>query len=73
MTRLSKDVNKTWLKSTLKEIKNIVNNHTFLVKEPEKGEPMTPSMYVYETKIQFDGSLDKLKLIIVVRRYMRNK
>ena len=35
--------------------------------EPEKGYPVTPYMDVYKAKIQSDGSLDKLKLIIVVR------
>ena len=30
-------------------------------------------MYVYKYKIQSDESLDKLKLIIVVRGYMQNK
>ena len=30
-------------------------------------------MDVYQAKIQSDGSLDKLKLIIVVRRYLKNK
>ena len=30
-------------------------------------------MDVYKAKIQSDGSLDKLKLIIVVRGYLQNK
>ena len=34
---------------------------------------MTPCMYVYKAKIQFDGSLDKLKLRIVVRGDPQNK
>ena len=50
-TRLSDDINKPWLKATLKEIKNIINNKTLLVKEPEKGEPVTPCMDVYKAKI----------------------
>ena len=36
------------------EIKNLINNHTFLVDEPEKVEPVTPCMHVYKTKIQYD-------------------
>ena len=67
VTRLSEDINKTWLKSTLKEIKILINNQNFLVQEPEKGESVTPCMDVYKTKIQSDGSLDKLKLIFVIR------
>ena len=33
----------------------------------KKGEPVTPWMYVYKEKIQSDGSLDKLKLRMLVR------
>ena len=32
----------------------------------EKGEPVTPCMDVYKAKIQSDGSIDKLKLGVVV-------
>ena len=41
--------------------------------KPDKGQPLTPCMYVYKTKIQSDASLEKLKLRIVVRRYFKNK
>ena len=34
---------------------------------------MTPCVDVYKTKIQSDGSLDKLKLRIVVRGDLHNK
>ena len=34
---------------------------------------MTPCMDVYKAKIQSDGSLDKLKLRIVVRGDLKNK
>ena len=30
VTRLPADVNKAWLKANLKEIKNIINNQTFI-------------------------------------------
>ena len=40
---------------------------------PHEGEPVTPCMDVYKAKIQSDGSLDKLKLRIVVRGYLQNK
>ena len=33
VTILSDDIKKPWIKSTLKEIKNQINNHTFLVQE----------------------------------------
>ena len=45
------DIKKPWLKANLKEIKNIINNQTFLVQEPEKGEPVTPCMGVEKDKI----------------------
>ena len=50
----------------MKKIKNLIKNQTFLVDEPEKGEPMTTCMDVYKAKIQSDVILDKFKLIIVV-------
>ena len=41
--------------------------------DPEKGYPVKPCMYVYMENIQSDGSLDKLKLRIVVRGEFHNK
>ena len=41
--------------------------------DTEKGDPVTPCMDVYKSKIQSDGSLDKLKLIIVVGGDLQNK
>ena len=51
----------------MKEIKNLINNQTFLVQDPGKYEPVTPYMDVYKAQIQSDGSIDKLKLRILVR------
>ena len=39
---------------------------------PREGYPVTPFMDVYKENIQYDGSLDKLKLIIVVREGFQN-
>ena len=41
--------------------------------EPEKGELVTPCMDVNKAKVQYDRSLDKLKLKIVVRGDLKNK
>ena len=41
--------------------------------DPDKGEPVTPCMDVYRPKIQSSGSLDRLKLRIVVRGNFQNK
>ena len=38
-----------------------------------KGDTVTPCMYVYKKKIQYDVSLDKLKLRIVVKGDLKNK
>ena len=66
--KLSDDKKKPWIKATQKEIKNLINNQTFPVEDPNKGKPVTPCMDVYKAKVQYDGSLDKLKLILLVRR-----
>ena len=73
MTKLSENIKKPWLKSTLKEIKNIISNQTFLIEDQNEGEPVTPCMDVYKVKIQSDGSLDKLKLRIVGTGDLQNK
>ena len=73
VTKLSENIKKPWLKATLKQIKNLINKQTFLIGDQNEGEPVTPCMDVYKAKIQSDGSLDKLKLRIVVRRDLRNK
>ena len=72
VTKLSENIKKPWLKATLMEINNITNNQTFLIEDQNKGEPVTPCMDVYKAKIQSYGSLDKLKLRIVVRGYLKN-
>ena len=59
VTKLSENIKKPWLKATLKGINNIINNQTVLIKYQNEGEPGTPCMDVYKSKIQYDGSLDK--------------
>ena len=50
MTIFSDDINKPWIKETTKEINNLINNQTFLVDDPEMGDPVTPCMDVYKEK-----------------------
>ena len=50
VTRLSEDIKKPWLKATLKDIQNLINNKTFLVQDLEKGKTATPCMDVYKAK-----------------------
>ena len=71
--KLSDDLKKPRIKATMKEIKNLINNNNFLVEYPEKYEPANPCMDVYKYKIQSDGSLDKIKLKILVREDLQNK
>ena len=73
VTKFSDDIKRPWLNKTQKEIKNLINNQNFLVQEPEKGEPVNPCMNFYKAKIKSDGSVDKLKLSIVVRGDLNNK
>ena len=73
MTRLSEYIKKPWIKETLKEMNDLINDQTFTVKNIEKGEPVTPCMDVYKSKIQFDGSIGKLEVRIVVIGYLQNK
>ena len=42
VTILSENINKPWLKATLKEIKNLINNQTFMIEDQKEGEPVTP-------------------------------
>ena len=67
VTKLSENIKKFWLKETLKEMNNLIKNHNFLIEDQNEGEPVTTCMDMYKAKIQSDGSLDKVKLIIVVR------
>ena len=60
--KLSDDINKPLLKTSLKEMNNLIKNQISFVEYPEKGEPVTPCMDVYKANIQSDGSLDKIKL-----------
>ena len=70
---MSENIRKPWLKETIKEIKNIINNQTLLIEDQNEGEPVTPFIDVYKANIQSGGSLDKLKLRIVVRGDFQNK
>ena len=49
--KLSANIQKPWIKATLKEINNLINNQTFLVEDQNEGEPVTPCMAVYTAKI----------------------
>ena len=44
--KLSENVRKPWLKATLKEIKNLINNQTLLIEDQNEGKPVTRCMDV---------------------------
>ena len=71
--RLPAEIRKPWLRATLKEIKNLIDNSTFALEDPDPEDAVTPCMDVYKVKIQSDGTIDKLKLRIVVRGDLQNK
>ena len=48
--QLSENIKKPWLKSTIKEIMNIINNQTFLIEDQNEGGPVTPCMDVSKAK-----------------------
>ena len=73
LTILSDDTKKPWINANMKDIKNLINNHTFLVEYPQYNEPVTPWIYFYKAKIKSYGSLDKLTSRIVVRGDLQNK
>ena len=63
VNKFSDDIKKTWLKATQKEIKHLINNHTFIVQDPEKGETVTPCMDVYKAIIEYDKYTVVLQLL----------
>ena len=51
VTKLSESIKKPWLKATLKNINNLINNQTFLIEDQNEGEPVTLCIDVYKLKI----------------------
>ena len=50
VTKLSENIRKPWIKETLKEINNLINNQNFLIEDQKEGEPVTPCMDVHKAK-----------------------
>ena len=48
VTKLSENIKKPWLEATIKEVKNLIKNQTFLIEDQNIGEPVTPCMDVYK-------------------------
>jgi hypothetical protein len=60
-------VKSAWLGSVRKELKPLVDAHTFIIDSMQDGEASIPVMEIFKVKIMSDGSLDKLKCQMVVR------
>ena len=71
--KLSDNIKKPWLKANLKQIKNLINNQTFLVENSNKGDPVTSFMDVYKSNIQSNGTVDKINMRTVVIRDLQDK
>jgi hypothetical protein len=66
-------VRQEWLKAIKKEIKTLVDSGTFLANTLQPGEISTPVMETFKVKVKSDGSLDKLKMRLVVRGDLQDK
>jgi hypothetical protein len=60
-------VKSAWLASVRKELKTLVDAHTFIIDLLLDGEVSIPVMEIFKVKIMSDGSLDNLKCQMVVR------
>ena len=66
--RMDDPLKSKWMKSIATEVKVIFDNNTFNLDDvPLPGEQVLPVKTVFKTKINADGSLNKLKTRIVVR------
>ncbi len=60
-------VKSAWLATVKKELKTLVDAHTFIIDSLLNGEVSIPDMEIFKVKIMIDGSLDKLKVQMGVR------
>jgi hypothetical protein len=63
-----------WIQKSILEVQCLVKENTFsLDHTPNEGEKITPTKFVYKAKIKSDGTLDKCKARLVVRRIYKQK
>jgi len=62
-----------WLKAIKKGIKTLVDSGTFARDTMHEGETSTPVMETFKVKVKSDGSMDKLKMRLVVRGDLQDK
>ena len=62
LMKLPEKVRRDWLSAVKHELKNLITNQTFNIKEkPKLGEQVIPTMIVFKAKTNSPGKLDKLK------------
>jgi hypothetical protein len=66
-------VRQEWLKALKKELKTLIDAGTFINDKLKEGEISTPVMKTFKVKVKSDGSLDKLKVRLVVRGDLQDK
>jgi hypothetical protein len=66
-------VRQEWLKAIKKEIKTLVDSGTFARDTMHKEERSTPVMETFKVKVKSNGSLDKLKMQVVVCGDLQDK
>ena len=67
MLKLPMELRKPWMRSEKSELKNLVDNGTFAIEDPNSEDKVIGPTMVYKAKINSDGTLDKLKTRIVAR------
>ena len=71
---LPADIKNAWIWAVKAELKNLIENGTFILENPGPDDQVIPTQVVFKAKIAANGSLDKLKCRMVVRGdMMKNK
>jgi uncharacterized protein (DUF2342 family) len=65
-------VRKEWLNSVKKEFKTLVDSGTFVFDEMKDGDTSTPTMEIFKVNMKSNGSLDKLKMRLVMHGDIQN-
>ena len=67
------ELKQAWIKAYKKELKVLIDAGTFSIEKPLPEEAIVPTMETNKVKLRSDGSLDKLKVRIVVRGDLQAK
>ena len=70
---ISREDSKEWEKAMEEEIKSLEENETWTLDVPPKNKNVVSCKWVYITKINADGSLDKRKARLVARGFSQKE